>query len=110
MAISDIEDNRSALETAFFNPSESAVSLASRTLAGFLCVKKAIVAAANFTDKNIGCAEKDILVGHDDLGAPGILDMPKAVADRLGKICVSVSHTADNACGCAVIGEDKPDD
>lgn len=105
----DIALNRKAIESACFDQRESAHALAVRTLAGFLCVKKAVVTATRFTNNNCGCCEKDILVGHDDNGAPCILDMPEAVRDRLPGMCVSVSHTADHACGCVVIEEDTTD-
>jgi phosphopantetheinyl transferase (holo-ACP synthase) len=106
VALHEVALNREAIEASCFDPQESPATLALRTFAGFLCVKKAVASAARFTGNNTDCREKDVLVGHDGLGAPRILTMPGTVRDRLGKIRVSVSHTADHACGCAVIEED----
>lgn len=105
VALHDVAFNRAAIEASSFDPCESPSALPLRTLAGFLCVKKAVAAAVHFTDNNTVCREKDVLVGHDNQGAPRIFDMPGAVSDLRGKIRVSVSHTARHACGCAVIGE-----
>ena len=110
VALHDIALNRKAIEASCFDPRESPPALPLRTLAGSLCIKKAVLAAARFTDNKTGCREKDVLVGHDGLGAPRIFFMPGAVRDRLGPIRVSVSHTADHACGCVVIAEDSNDD
>jgi phosphopantetheinyl transferase (holo-ACP synthase) len=112
VALRETSLTRGAIESASFDPRESAPALSVRTLAGFLCVKKTVVAAACFirnASGGGGCTEKDIIVGHDRLGAPRILEMPTRVQSRLRHICVSISHTANYACGCAVIEEETSD-
>jgi phosphopantetheinyl transferase (holo-ACP synthase) len=109
ISLQDISLNRGAIEAACFDPRESAPQLPVRTIAGFLCIKKAVVAAARSADTGSVCREKDIIVGHDGYGAARVVDMPAAVRDRLRGMCISVTHTADFACGCAVVEEDNRD-
>jgi phosphopantetheinyl transferase (holo-ACP synthase) len=107
--LKDVSLNRGAIEAAYFDARESAPRLPARTMAGFLCVKQAVVAAARSAGTGSACCEKDIIVGHDGYGAARIVEMPAAVRDMLPGVCVSVSHTSDHACGCAVVEEDAID-
>jgi phosphopantetheinyl transferase (holo-ACP synthase) len=108
--LKDLSLNRGAIEAACFDARESASKLPTRTMAGFLCVKKAVVAATRSADTGSACCEKDIIVGHDGYGAAIIVELPAAVRDMLPGMCVSVSHTSVHACGCAVVEEGTKDD
>lgn len=72
-----------------------------RTLAGFHCVKKALIDGS--AEYGLGSfAESDFVLGHGDGGTPVVLRSPASVIERFRKICISVSHTADHAAGMAV--------
>ena len=105
VAIREVEKNRPAIEAVCFDARESASSLRAQTLAGFLCVKKAVVRGLRALDGSIDVHESDILVGHDEFGAPSIPTMPQRRPDGPPAPAVSVSHTREHAWGCAVFGE-----
>lgn len=109
VALRDVARDRAAIEASFFDPGESPAALPLRTLAGFMCVKKAVVAATRYADNTADCREKDVLLGHDGNGAPVIVTMHGTDRYGIGRIRVSAAHTARHACGCAVIEEDATD-
>jgi len=110
VAIPEIATRRAEIETACFAQQESASLLRLQTLAGIVCVKRAVKAALASRTALAVVDEKDIVIGHDGQGAPIILELPAAACFR-GKghtLCISLSHTKNHACGCAVI-EQEPD-
>jgi hypothetical protein len=104
-----VRNDRAEIETSCFDPAEQPSSLALPTLAGLLCVKKALTEACHHDDLN-AFTEKDFVLGHGDRGDPVIIHAPRRFTDRYRKICVSISHTADSAAGLAALDKGGPDD
>jgi phosphopantetheinyl transferase (holo-ACP synthase) len=103
VAIREIATKRAEIETACFAHQESAALLRLQTLAGIVCVKRAVGAALGFHGHVPRPCEKDIIIGHDVYGAPIILEMPGTAQENFPSLCISLSHTKDHACGCAVL-------
>jgi phosphopantetheinyl transferase (holo-ACP synthase) len=103
--IRELAKIRRAVESTSFDKSEQASSLRLQTLAGFLCIKKALVAAMDAKEPPVGLKEKDVIVGHNAAGAPILVSIPETIRNQFKKICVSVSHTRDYACGYIVFEE-----
>jgi phosphopantetheinyl transferase (holo-ACP synthase) len=108
-ALSDIERRRAAAEADYFDERENAPMLGLATFAGFVCVKKAVVAAALVAEGAV-VRERDIILAHDGRGAPIVQTLPSGAKSALGRLHVSLSHTKDFACGCAAFEKDDAND
>jgi phosphopantetheinyl transferase (holo-ACP synthase) len=106
ISLAETANNRMVLESGCFTERESSSSLSLKTLAGLVCIKKAVCAALAERVFGLAALEKEIVLGHDANGAPMIKEMPAAAQRKIRSLCVSLSHTKDLACGCAVIEEE----
>jgi phosphopantetheinyl transferase (holo-ACP synthase) len=107
VSLKEIANHRPEIESSCFALRESPSSLRLRTLAGIVCVKKAVRAALGSTGLRPAIGERDIVVGHDGPGRPVLLEMPRLAHGMIDTLCVSLSHTKNHAWGCAVIQGDK---
>jgi len=104
--IDHVRENRTAVLSQFFTPGEThrMRSRPARTLAGILALKRGLVKHFSSVAGCEECSELDFEFDHDDNGAPLPLSLP---GPQVGSaFFVSVSHTADRACGLTVAQED----
>jgi hypothetical protein len=94
---------RAALLEACFSPAEAAAlgPRHPRTTAGFLAVKDALCELYAELAPSRAVAPRDFVLGHDERGAPVVIEAPPLEA----ALSISLSHTRDHAYGLAVADE-----
>ena len=103
VAIAAVTADREKIAAADFTPGELAAIAGRRvqTMAGFLALKKALVALYGTVAPAIPCRPIDFVLAHRASGAPYLAFAPPIPGDPL--LAVSVSHTRGWAYGLAAL-------
>jgi len=103
-------DASGVLDDNFSKDERDALGGAVRTKAGFLALKKALVALAAHLQPDRETSTADIILGHGPGGEPRVIDAPFSLDCEPGVLKVSISHDSTTAYGLAVYQEPKRDD
>ena len=107
--ISEVRRERPAILARDFQPIEAEALRAgpARTVAGFVALKRALVALARSLAPGVEASARDFALGHDAGGAPIVTSLPRGVEAllRRGRLRVSISHTSTTAHGLAAFQE-----
>ena len=108
VSIDEVENNWERIGQECFT-AEERTALASRkaqTRAGFLAVKRALVALHAGVGEKPRFKEKEFVLTHNARGAPKLVRSPFKGG---GTIFLSISHTREQAYGLAALAEDDGD-
>lgn len=106
--IAHVKQSLGAMLEADFSEQERAAlgGRSVQSVAGFLALKRAVMALARSVGAGSHLSERDVELSHDANGAPVVLSVGAgAGAGILGRLRVSISHTSTTAYGLAVIQE-----
>jgi phosphopantetheinyl transferase (holo-ACP synthase) len=72
-----------------------------QTVAGFLALKRAVIAAARALSPDTELREREVVLRHDASGAPRLLRVPARLEKKVQRrrLFVSISHTRETAWG-----------
>lgn len=111
VAIAEVREDASSVTGRCFTDRELAELTGKRaqTMAGFLALKKALVALFASLDAGATFSERDFVLAHDEDGAPRIISSPPPPKSEdqcaMKTPCISIAHTREWAYGLAVCQE-----
>lgn len=106
VAVAEVAADRERIAAADFTAAEIAAIAGRRvqTLAGFVALKKALVALYRDAAPSLPCRPVDFVLAHRESGAPYLAFAPPLPGGA--PPAVSISHTRGWAYGLAVLTED----
>ena len=112
VSIAEVERDRLRIRSQCFTPDEldGIAGKRTQTLAGFLAVKRSLVALFSSVLPAVDFSEKDFVLSHRENGAPLLVSVPQPLRDECGRtatdVRISISHTRHWAYGLSVYRED----